>query len=582
VLKQFDASSSVAGTTAVAAVPIVSQRSRSSLGSIESTAPAAVRSTIAASATVVLETTGARLSVPLHHEGGGTGIDAPGGCSASISTADFSMQQQQQQQRLLPQNSEQKIYRQRQSSVALFAHEVARFTAVATAPVTPETEDLLLPPNLVLQQSTVEEAPDLHSSLPKRERRHGLKIKKENLSVLSSDRNVTKRGTLEFNGGRSSAKNRQGSVLQTQQDPSVHFRHSLRATFVANQVLLTRINKTVAAMDQTSRTNKRLAAMMDQQTSDADSNSRNGNGSSSSSSSSSSSINRGRRLFSRDYTIHPGHLFRCVWPVCVILALLYYSMAIQLRIWARYDCGAVRNQASNYAGTAMNKSARVCLSTWDWSLVLDYLCDAILVADFVLRARCFSFRRFEGEREIVEVDLVAIFQSFRYGGEAGGGSATFSPKKGISLFFYLAIWLLLPLDVFAVYFGFLLCFRLAKLPVILLLPRLTQEVQQWLERERSIAISAEAITVFHLSVYTCIVLTCTSAGWGILQYGTAAARHDVWVSAVYWCFTTATTTGYGDITPVTSSSTLYNVFITIIGPTIFAIIVGKIASYVKK
>eukprot|EP00601_Ochromonadales_sp_CCMP2298_P006260 CAMPEP_0173205654 /NCGR_PEP_ID=MMETSP1141-20130122/20880_1 /TAXON_ID=483371 /ORGANISM="non described non described, Strain CCMP2298" /LENGTH=63 /DNA_ID=CAMNT_0014131617 /DNA_START=30 /DNA_END=218 /DNA_ORIENTATION=- len=43
-----------------------------------------------------------------------------------------------------------------------------------------------------------------------------------------------------------------------------------------------------------------------------------------------------------------------------------------------------------------------------------------------------------------------------------------------------------------------------------------------------------------------------------------------------------TTTGYGDITPQNSAETAYTIFVCIVGPTIFATIVGKVASYVKQ
>jgi hypothetical protein len=54
------------------------------------------------------------------------------------------------------------------------------------------------------------------------------------------------------------------------------------------------------------------------------------------------------------------------------------------------------------------------------------------------------------------------------------------------------------------------------------------------------------------------------------------------VASFYWCLTTFTTTGYGDITPQSTAQTAFNVLISLTGPCVFAIIIGKFASYVKK
>ena len=57
--------------------------------------------------------------------------------------------------------------------------------------------------------------------------------------------------------------------------------------------------------------------------------------------------------------------------------------------------------------------------------------------------------------------------------------------------------------------------------------------------------------------------------------------HHSFMTSYYWTFTTMTTTGYGDVAPVTLPQTVYNVFVSFLAPTIFATILAKFASYVK-
>lgn len=318
-----------------------------------------------------------------------------------------------------------------------------------------------------------------------------------------------------------------GGPSSVRKTPPAHYRSSLRATFDAHQALLKRMEKTQASIAQTART-KRLAAMMEQQ-----------------------------EAITQSFVVRPDHYFRCTWDVCLALVVLYYNLTIPMRIMARFQCDPSDEALNSLYG------ADACLSRWDWSLLIDYLCDALLVADFVLRAQFFAFRRFEGEREIVEIDRQAIWCVFR---------PTFRCLVLAGVIF--------PIDLFAPLTGYLLVLRVTKLPSVLLLTTIIQDIQQWLDHERGVSISAEAITVTHLTLFTIISTCWMSVGWCIQHYG--GAQSFSWVSAFYWCLTTMTTTGYGDITPADTSETIYNIVITIVGPTIFATIIAKFASYVKK
>jgi hypothetical protein len=302
---------------------------------------------------------------------------------------------------------------------------------------------------------------------------------------------------------------------------AARYRASLRATLDAHNALLGRMDKTVQAMGATART-KKLAAMMQQE-----------------------------EMVAHTSTIHPSHPFRCIWSCVLVVVVLYYNLAVPLRIMARYDCGGP------------GYTARQCLSTWDWSLVSDYLCDAVLVADFVLRARYFAFRRYEGDQCVVESDPAAIWRQFSATRLCG-----------------LLVLVVFPVDLLAPLTGYLLCLRVTKVASIALLSGVVQDLQQWLDLERGVSLSAEAVTVAHLSVYTALVTVWMAVGWCILHYG--GAQSGNWISALYWTLTSITTTGYGDISPDNTPQTVYNVCASIVGPTIFATIIAKFSSYVKK
>lgn len=299
------------------------------------------------------------------------------------------------------------------------------------------------------------------------------------------------------------------------------YRASLRATLDAHQALLARMEKTLQAIEATSRT-KKLAAMMQQE-----------------------------EVATHTSTIHPSHPFRCAWSCVMAVIVLYYNLAVPLRIMARYDCGVEGYTPSQ------------CLSQWDWSLVLDYTCDAALVVGVLLRARYFAYRKYEGDRGVVETDAGCIWGRFV--------ASPMCPLLAVLIF---------PLDVLAPATGYLLCLRGSKVASILLLSGTVKEAQQWLDQERGVTISSEAVTVALLSVYATLVTVWMAVGWCILHYG--GAQSGNWISAIYWTLTSITTTGYGDIAPQTTAQTVYNVCASIVGPVVFATIIAKFSSYVKK
>ena len=83
-----------------------------------------------------------------------------------------------------------------------------------------------------------------------------------------------------------------------------------------------------------------------------------------------------------------------------------------------------------------------CLSAWDWSLLVDYIVDVVFVVDTALRACVFAFTKFEGEQHVVVTDMADIFAKFK------------ASKQ-----WYQSVLGVLPLDVFAAWTGYLICWR---------------------------------------------------------------------------------------------------------------------------
>ena len=89
-------------------------------------------------------------------------------------------------------------------------------------------------------------------------------------------------------------------------------------------------------------------------------------------------------------------------------------------------------------------------------------------------------------------------------------------------------------------------------------------------------------TLFRLSTFffwLAIITHWLSCGWLELT-GTAVATDasGSYLRALYWCVTTLTTVGYGDITPSTSAQTIYAMFVMILGVGMYGYVIGNVAN----
>lgn len=74
-----------------------------------------------------------------------------------------------------------------------------------------------------------------------------------------------------------------------------------------------------------------------------------------------------------------------------------------------------------------------------------------------------------------------------------------------------------------------------------------------------------------------------SCGWlAINKAATTSDMTTTYVDAFYWCITTLTAVGYGDITPTGSIQKLYAVVVQILGVGIYGYLIGNIASMISR
>lgn len=70
--------------------------------------------------------------------------------------------------------------------------------------------------------------------------------------------------------------------------------------------------------------------------------------------------------------------------------------------------------------------------------------------------------------------------------------------------------------------------------------------------------------------------------WIVLRGLHEKEPDEKYITSLYWAFTTMTTTGYGDITPITNIEKLFVISCMLVSCVVFAYVVGSISSVVER
>lgn len=87
------------------------------------------------------------------------------------------------------------------------------------------------------------------------------------------------------------------------------------------------------------------------------------------------------------------------------------------------------------------------------------------------------------------------------------------------------------------------------------------------------------IRLFFTIFVVLIIAHWVACGWlGLGKIDPALDYQTNYLKALYWCITTITTIGYGDITPTTNVQTIYAMFVQLTGAGMYGYIIGNLAS----
>ncbi len=94
---------------------------------------------------------------------------------------------------------------------------------------------------------------------------------------------------------------------------------------------------------------------------------------------------------------------------------------------------------------------------------------------------------------------------------------------------------------------------------------------------------ANLFTLIFFIYWTSLFAHWISSGWLLISTPVEGISfEDRYIRALYWCVTTLTTIGYGDIIPVTNTQIIYTMFVEILGVAVFGYLIANITGIVSK
>lgn len=117
---------------------------------------------------------------------------------------------------------------------------------------------------------------------------------------------------------------------------------------------------------------------------------------------------------------------------------------------------------------------------------------------------------------------------------------------------------------------------------ILLLVRMLRiyHIFPFLERTKKKELLNPGLVRLFFTIFVVLIIAhWVACGWLALgKIDDKLDHYSNYLKALYWCITTITTIGYGDITPTTNGQTIYTMFVQLTGAGMYGYIIGNLAS----
>lgn len=229
--------------------------------------------------------------------------------------------------------------------------------------------------------------------------------------------------------------------------------------------------------------------------------------------------------------IPPHSSFLKVWRIFYLAGLLFYGIEIPLRLVLRYE-------------------------PYQFIFICDIFFNAFYITDIFLNFRTSRYQSGQLETKRSQVH-----------------------RRYIKSWFFFDLFTSLPFGMIASNLGFGAMspvLRLNHLFRVIRLFNLFESFSRLLETPMKVRLTQYLAGFILISHWT-------ACGWIYLNPPDGqidmATRYDL---ALYWTITTLTTVGYGDITPDSSSTRIYTMFIMIMGVAMYAFVIGNISRLLVK